>query len=51
MRSSADPAKVKFYRIVVEGPWLIRSAWTEGRRPRETVTRPHHRAQTLSRRG
>ncbi|MFI1337291.1 WD40 repeat domain-containing protein [Streptomyces sp. NPDC020845] len=38
MRSSADPAKVKFYRIAVEGPRLIRSAWTEGRRPRETVT-------------
>ncbi|MGY0061153.1 WD40 repeat domain-containing protein [Streptomyces sp. LZ34] len=37
MRSSADPAKVKFYRIAVEGPRLIRSAWTEGRRPRETV--------------
>ncbi|MEU0809369.1 WD40 repeat domain-containing protein [Streptomyces sp. NPDC005970] len=38
MRSSADPAKVKFYRIAVEGSRLIRSAWTEGRRPRETVT-------------
>ncbi|MEU7245768.1 WD40 repeat domain-containing protein [Streptomyces sparsogenes] len=37
MRSSADPAKVRFYRIAVEGPRLIRSAWTEGRRPRETV--------------
>ncbi|MDT0548871.1 MULTISPECIES: WD40 repeat domain-containing protein [Streptomyces] len=38
MRSSADPAKVRFYRIAVEGSRLIRSAWTEGRRPRETVT-------------
>ncbi|MDG4791333.1 WD40 repeat domain-containing protein [Micromonospora sp. WMMD1102] len=32
-----DPARPKFYRIRLDGRRLIRTAWTEGRKPRETV--------------
>lgn len=32
-----DPARPKFYRIRLDGKRLIRTAWTPGRKPRETV--------------
>lgn len=32
-------AKTRFYRVALEGRTLIRTAWAEGGRPRETVTR------------
>lgn len=32
-------AKTRFYRVALEGHTLIRTAWAEGGRPRETVTR------------
>ncbi|RCV48232.1 WD40 repeat domain-containing protein [Marinitenerispora sediminis] len=36
--TSADPARPRRYRVALDGRRLVRTAWSGGRRPRETVT-------------